>query len=248
MRFKVRRWRIRMKVDIIFTADDIKRERIEGRSVVVIDVLRATSVMVTAIARGVEEIHVFREVEEVFEAASGVEGAILCGERRGLKVEGFDYGNSPLEYGEEVAGRRMYMTTSNGTKALVGSSSGRRVFAGSFLNLDAVIKRLIEEGEDVAVVCAGTDGEFSLDDALCAGMIAEGIARGGREVHLTDSALAMRGIALGCADPREKLAGSRHYSYLESIDFHEDLNYCLSLNSFDIVPEYRKGVVRVVKP
>ncbi len=234
-----------MKVDIIFTADDIKQEKIEGRSVVVIDVLRATSVMVTAIARGVEEIHVFREVEEVFEAGAGKEGAILCGERRGLKVEGFHYGNSPLEYGEEIAGRRMYMTTSNGTKALVGSGRGKRVFAGSFLNLHAVVKRILDEGEDVVVVCAGTDGEFSLDDALCAGMIADGIVGSGREVQLTDSALAMRGLALGCSDPRDGLVGSRHYSYLESIDFHEDLSYCLSLNLFNIVPEYREGVVRL---
>lgn len=233
-----------MKVDVIFTADDIRREKIEGRSVVVIDVLRATSVMVTAIARGVEEIHVFRDVEEVFEAGKGVGGAILCGERKGLKVEGFDYGNSPLEYGEEAAGKRMYMTTSNGTKALVGSGSGKKVFAGGFLNLDAVVERVLEEGEDVAVVCAGTDGEFSLDDALCAGMIVDGIAGSGREVHLSDSALAVKGIALGCTDPRDGLVGSRHYSYLESIGFHEDLHYCLSLNILNIVPEYREGVVR----
>ncbi len=233
-----------MKVDIIFTADDIRRERIEGRNIVVIDVLRATSVMVTAIARGVEEIHVFRDVEEVFEAARGRKDTILCGERRGLKVEGFHYGNSPLEYGEEVEGKKMYMTTSNGTKALVGSSNGRRVFAGSFLNLDAVVRRVLEEDEDLVVVCAGTDGEFSLDDALCAGMIAEGIAQGKREVSFTDSALAMRAIAMGCREPKDKLAGSRHYSYLESIDFHEDLNYCLTLNLYDIVPEYREGVVK----
>ncbi|GLI56543.1 putative 2-phosphosulfolactate phosphatase [Propionigenium maris DSM 9537] len=233
-----------MKVDIIFTADDIKREKIEGRNIVVIDVLRATSVMVTAMARGVEEIHVFKDVEEVFEAGRGRVDAILCGERRGLKVEGFHYGNSPLEYGEEIEGKRMYMTTSNGTKALVGSNSGRRVFTGSFLNLDAVVKRVLEEDEDLVVVCAGTDGEFSLDDALCAGMIAEGIAQKKREAEFTDSALAMRDIALGCREPKDRLAGSRHYSYLESIDFHEDLDYCLSLNLYDIVPEYREGVVR----
>jgi len=234
-----------MKVDVVFTADDIREEKIEGKNVVVIDVLRATSVMVTALARGVEEIHVFKGVEEVFEAGRGQKEAILCGERRGVKVEGFDYGNSPLEYGEEVAGKKMYMTTSNGTKALVGSTKGRRVFTGSFLNLDAVVKKVLDEEEDLVAVCAGTDGEFSLDDALCAGMLVDGVVGAIAGAELTDSAIAVRRIAMGSQEPKVSLKGSGHYSYLESIDFHEDLDYCLSLNLYDIVPEYRGGVVRV---
>lgn len=233
-----------MRVDVVFTADNIDEKKIEGRTVVVIDVLRATSVMITAIARGVEEIHVFRDVEEVFEAGKNAEKAILCGERKGLKVEGFHYGNSPLEYKDEVAGKRMYMTTSNGTRALVGSSSGEKVFVGAFINLDAVVEKLVDEGRDTVLVCAGTDGEFSLDDALCAGMIAEGIAEKTNRAQPTDSAIAMMGLAKTSGGVEESLKGSRHYSYLKAINFCEDLNYCLSLNLYDTVPEYSGGVVR----
>lgn len=76
-------------------------------------------------------------------------------------------------------------------------------------------------------------------------MLVDGVVGGIAGVDLTDSAIAVSGIAMGCQEPKESLIGSRHYSYLESIDFHEDLDYCLSLNHYDIVPEYRGGVVRV---
>lgn len=233
-----------MKIDVVFAAKDVERERVEGRSVVVIDVLRATSVMITALAQGAAEIRVFERVEDTVEAGKKDDEGVLCGERKGLKIEGFHYGNSPLEYGREIEGKRMYMTTSNGTKALVRSESAEKILIGGFLNLDAVAAELLKDERDLVIVCAGTDGEYSLDDCLCAGMIIDGIAKR-REVSLTDAALGLRALTLAGSDPYEVLRGSKHYSYLEKLGYEEDLEYCLQVNRYDLVPVYREGLVGV---
>lgn len=231
-----------MRLDVIFTADEIRKERIEGKNIVVIDVLRATTVMITALARGVKRIHVFEDTEDVVKNSKGIEGAILCGERRGLKVEGFHYGNSPLEYGSEVDGKTMYMTTSNGTKALVRSDRGSKVFIGAFINLQAVVEKVLEEDRDTVIVCAGTDGEFTMDDSLCAGTIVKKICEN-REVTLTDAALMVRRLASSGEGINRVLEGSKHYNYLKKIGFQKDLEYCLTPDTFSTVPCYRDGIV-----
>ncbi len=232
-----------MRIDVVFTADSIKSEDVKEKNVVVIDVLRATSVMVTALSKGVDRIYVFESVADTFNNSKGVSNAILCGERNGLKVDGFNYGNSPLEYGDEVKNKIMYMTTSNGTKALIRSEAGYKVFIGSFLNLDSVIEKIIIEDRDTVIACAGTDGEFTMDDSLCAGIMVKKIFEK-CHVQLTDSAIAMKAIASASNDVTQTLKGSKHYSYLENIGFKKDLEYCLSLNRFKNVPEYKNGVIK----
>lgn len=128
-----------MKIDVIFTADDVKIEKIKDKNVVIIDVLRATSVISAALFKGVKKIYVFESLYETVENFKKATNAILCGERKGLKIDGFDYGNSPLEYGDEVRNKIMFMTTSNGTKALRKSDAGHKVFIGSFLNINSVV-------------------------------------------------------------------------------------------------------------
>ena len=231
-----------MKLDVIFTADEIREEKIDGKNIVVIDVLRATTVMITALAKGVKRIHVFEDTEDVIESSQGIEEAILCGERKGLKVEGFHYGNSPLEYGSDVEGKIMYMTTSNGTKALVRSDRGNKIFIGAFINLQAVVEKILEEDSDTVIVCAGTDGEFTMDDSLCAGTMIKKICER-KEVSLTDAALAVRGLTSSEKGIHRILEESKHYTYLKKIGFQKDLEYCLTSDTFDTVPCYRDGVV-----
>lgn len=108
-----------MRIDIIDVAGNITQEKVKGKTVIIIDVLRATSVMTTALANGVKAIYPYKDIESVLKNSKLDKNPLLCGERKGLKIEGFDCGNSPLEYPRElVEGRNMYMTTSNGTRAI----------------------------------------------------------------------------------------------------------------------------------
>ncbi len=233
-----------MNIDVIFSASDVEDNLVEGKVAVVIDVLRATSVMVTAFENEVKDIRVFEGIDEVKKAYKGSENFIICGERKGIKVEGFDYGNSPLEYDGKVKGKSMYMTTSNGTKAIVRSSIAKTVLIGAYLNLDAVVERIAELGADLVIVCAGTDGEYSLDDSLCAGMIIERLKKK-IDIKLTDRGISVLKLAESSKGIHETLRGSKHYSYLEKIGFLEDLNFCLSVNKSRKVPIYSNDMITI---
>lgn len=158
-----------MRVHVAFTPD----EAAEAPTGVVIDVIRATSTICQALASGYERVYCAAEVEEARALAGGLEGAVLGGERKAVKIPGFDLGNSPSEY-VEPQGRAVVMSTTNGTRAIV-TAAGRceRVLVASLLNLAVVVAAAAAHGEDVAVFCAGVQGAFTLDDAYVAGRIAE---------------------------------------------------------------------------
>ena len=150
---------------------------LRGGVAVVVDVLRATTVMVHALASGVEAIIPCLEIAEAREAAAklGPGRAILGGERQGMPIEGFDFGNSPASYTPEVCrGKTLVMTTTNGTRAIHASREADRVLIGAFANLKAtlrVCRSSYDAGMPIHVVCAGTDGLVSLEDTLLAGAI-----------------------------------------------------------------------------
>ena len=134
-----------MKVDVIISADDIKEEKIKDKNVVVIDVLRATSVMVTALKNGCNEVIPVKEIEEALEIVNNNKDAyVLGGERQGIKIKDFNLSNSPLEYTEaEVKGKTVVMTTTNGTKAIKNSEAAGRIFIAALINGEAVAKKLL---------------------------------------------------------------------------------------------------------
>ena len=230
-----------MNVNVVFSADQVTKNDVEGKIIVVIDVLRATSVMITAMKNGAKEIRPFREVDELLSYTKDMKNILKCGERRGIKIKGFDLGNSPLEYKREIVnGKTICMTTSNGTNALVKSSSGKKILIGSFLNLDSLCQKINEIDQDTVIVCAGTDGKFSLDDSLCAGEIIKRL----NYKTLSDSARAMYMIASIPETIENKLRKSSHYSFLIKIGETEDLKPCLSTNSKNIVLEYSNGTIK----
>ncbi len=148
---------------------------LRGGVAVVIDVLRATTTMIHALAAGADAIRPCGEVDEARQlAASLPEGsAILAGERQGLPIEGFDLGNSPAACTPEVcSGRTVVMTTTNGTRAILASLGADRVLVAAFVNRKATLEALIADGRPVHIVCAGTDGLISLEDSMLAGAIA----------------------------------------------------------------------------
>ena len=236
-----------MIIDVIDTAGNITEDRIKGKTVVIIDVLRATSVMTTALANGVNAIYPYKDIESVIENSKKDSNPLLCGERKGLKIDGFDCGNSPLEYPhEKVAGRTMYMTTSNGTRAIENCAKyASRIYIGAFLNLEAIANRIVEDGEDVVLVCSGTNDNFSFDDALCAGEIIKRVVAKDSSVKCTDISLALKFIADRSVDIPTTLKGCKHFEYLKSIGFEGDMDHCFTMDKYSIVPEYKDGVIRV---
>ena len=168
-----------MRIEVFFAAAEVDPGAMVGRTALVIDVLRATSTMIEALANGARSIYPTESSEEAIRliGSLGREGTLLCGERLGLAPEGFDLGNSPLECtSHRVSKKQLVMTTTNGTRAFVAAQAADRVVAVALLNLKAAAKTAAE-AEDVAVICAGREDQFSLEDAICAGQLVRRITK-----------------------------------------------------------------------
>ena len=216
--------------------------------VVVIDVLRATSSMVEALVNGAQGVYPAPSTEEAIKLASslGREDTILCGEARGLKVEGFDLGNSPGEFSpERVAGKRLVMSTSNGTRAFSLVDDAVSVLACSFMNLSAVASAAME-ADSIVVVCAGMEGLFSLDDAVCAGALVQSIRTAAKvEVDLNDAAMGAVEMALTFRVNAHFLASTSTGRRLMEMGLREDLEVCAEIDRHSVVPEMDDRVIQL---
>lgn len=233
-----------MNIDIIISADDIKEEKIKGKSIVVIDILRATSVITTAINNGCTEVIPVIKIEEALEKVKhNRENYILGGERKALKIEGFDCSNSPLEYEQKVVkDKTLVITTSNGTRAIKGSLSAKDILIGALINGKAVSEKLISLKNDVVIVNSGTDGQFSIDDFICSGYIINCIAKN-EEVKLTDIAEVAK--YLYDKNPNMELTSeAKHFKRLMSLGLADDLEYCYKKDIVNIVPQYKDGIIK----
>jgi 2-phosphosulfolactate phosphatase len=166
-------------------------EQLVGKTLVVIDVLRATTTIVHALAAGAREVIPCLEIDEALETAQAKGAlAVLGGERGGRKIAGFHLGNSPLEYTPDVVGgKSVVFTTTNGTRAMMRCRAAGRVLIGAFSNFSALCGELSDD-EQIEIICAGTDGEVTREDTLLAGAIVDELSRsaGGEEIELNDQA------------------------------------------------------------
>lgn len=213
-----------------------------GDLIIVVDVLRCTSTIVTALANGAKEIIPVKSLKEAKRRHAENPDYLLAGERGGLKPPGFDLGNSPLEYTrEKVLGKTIVLTTTSGTKALENSRGAKWVLVGSFLNLNAVSERAlsiaVSEGVDICIVQSGTDGKFSLEDFICAGAIINSLTRG--NVNLSDMAkAALLGFKHVENDLYVNIMRSEHSMRLIRLGFMEDIKFSCQMNLFPITPLY----------
>lgn len=226
-----------MKIDIIISVDDIKKEKIKDKTVIVIDMLRATSVIVTALANDCREVIPVTDVEEAKALAKGNrEEFLLGGERNSVLIEGFDFSNSPLDYTEEVAkDKTLIITTTNGTKAIHGALGARDILIGAMINAEAVAKKAIELNNDLVIINAGTHGEFSKDDFICSGYIIDCILKT-TSAKLSDIASTAHYIYTQNKDIHSFICTASHYGFLMNLGLEEDIKYCCKKDIIDIAP------------
>jgi len=238
-----------MTIDVYFSPVEVEEASLEGRTAVVIDVIRATTCMVEAMANGARGIFPTLHPENAIKLASdlGREDTLLCGERKGLKIEGFDLGNSPGEFTSEVVGgKQLVMSTTNGTRALLAVEDAAKVLAASFMNLSSVARALVDT-EELVVVCAGRQDRFSLDDALCAGVLIRKVLEGKKSVPLLDVEPVLNDGARVVLDLAEKYTPNEAFlrstlagKVLKEVGLDGDLALCASLDRHNLVTEMKE--------
>ncbi|QNF34890.1 2-phosphosulfolactate phosphatase [Adhaeribacter swui] len=221
-------------LDVCFSPELIHLYDLKGRVVVVVDILRATSSMVTGLAHGLEKIIPVSTLAECQQFAS--KGYLTAAERDGKKAEDFDLGNSPFSYMEDfVKGKTLAMTTTNGTHAIRLSLAADKVVVGAFLNVSSVAAYLVEQQKDVLVVCAGWKGKFNLEDTLFAGALAHKLQ--GLFESENDATLAAYHLyETAKSDLPLYLSKASHVQRLKNLNITKDITFCLQQDVYDIVP------------
>ncbi|WP_400193840.1 2-phosphosulfolactate phosphatase [Hymenobacter sp. B81] len=221
-------------VDICFSPELLPLYSLQGKVAVIVDILRATSSIVTALANGVTHVFAVAELAEC-QALGRQHSCLTAAERDGRQAEGFDLGNSPFGYLDgalDVRGRAVVISTTNGTQALRRSLAADEVVIGAFLNLQAVADFARRQQKDVLVVCAGWKGMFCLEDTVFAGALAEELAAD-FDVSSADATLAARHLwQQAQADLPAYLLQSSHVRRLNSLEAHKDFEFCLRLNEY----------------
>lgn len=237
-----------MKVIVYPTRNYIEERDIKDKVAVVIDVLRATSTIITALYNGCKEVIPTDEIEEAVRLSKNYEKGsfILGGERNAEKIEGFHLSNSPYEYSrEQVENKTVLITTTNGTRAITKAAYAKEVVLASFINITAVCDYIQALGQDIVIVCAGTEGKFSADDVLAAGALIYGLHKKNIPLELDDLGLTAKFMYEHSRDNLHGvLSQTTHYSRLKKLGLERDLEDCLKLDTASIVPIYSDGIVR----
>lgn len=239
-----------MKINVLLLPLGVDDLYFKDKTTVVIDVLRASSTIITALNNGAKEITPVSGIESAVKLSGGMFGGhtLLCGERNAKKIDGFALGNSPLEFTKElVENKSIVLFTTNGTKALVKSKFSENLFVGSFLNLNFLTNHLLKLNNDIEIVCAGSSNKFSLEDALCAGFICDKILQREKETVLTDSAKAVVVLKKKYGQNIvETLKESEHGKFLIENGFENDIEYCAQNSIIDLIPYYNNGSIKIL--
>jgi len=240
-----------MNINVVMSPTNVDELHFSGKTTVVVDVLRATTTIITALMNGAKEIVPVGSVEFAMKASSNMFGGqtLICGERNAKKIDGFNLGNSPLEFTNDViGGKSLVLFTTNGTKAIVKAKYSDEVIIASFLNISAVAKYLVELNKPFEILCAGKNNSFCLEDTVFAGKLIAEILTQTEDVELTDSGLASVAIAKTFGKNLKKMfAESEHGKFLIESGFEEDLKYCAKLNVTEDIPVFASSVVKILQ-
>jgi 2-phosphosulfolactate phosphatase len=235
-----------MRVDVFFTPQEVGAADVANRVVAVVDVLRASTSIAVALENGARAVIPLANSEEVVSRAKNLARSEvrLAGERRSQAISGFDYGNSPLEFSKEnVDGKTILMSTTNGTNAILAVQGARDVIIASYVNFSAVLSMLraaIRGDTDVAIVCAGQEKHFSLEDSACAGRFVQHITEKHSKTEINDAAQAAMLIDKKFGASLKRLfKASTHGATLAEAGFGDDLELCAEVDSYSVVPVYQ---------
>ena len=244
-----------MKIDLSFSAGQFDDLQLRDKNIVVLDVLRASSTITVALNNGAREVIPVASIESAVKISGSLFGEVTLrgGERNGKMIEGFNLGNSPLEYSESaVKGKSIIYCTTNGSVALAKSRYARALIVGSFLNLTTVVEFVKEENKDFLFICAGrinTIGYFSLEDAVCAGMMIQKLMKvESLELNLSDSAKAAHALYKTFGRSILKmLKTSEHGKFLAEIGYADDLKICAAVDSVPVLPVQIENKIKLKK-
>jgi len=235
-----------------------------GGTVVVIDVLRASTTIIYALDAGAREVVPCLEIADARKLAEQLpfDEIVLGGEREGILIDGFDLGNSPEDYTpDRVEGKTVIFTTTNGTRAMIHARMADEVLIGAFVNAGAIVDRLMNR-EKVCIVCAGTDGRISEDDALVAGLLVDRLQRRGGIVYqqnaqaITAREFWLNAFALPQALGAEPLAAERLAGELRktlgaqnllALEMDADILAAAQIDRFDLVPRLDPQTFRITR-
>jgi 2-phosphosulfolactate phosphatase len=236
-----------VKIDVVYAPNAVSPADLAGRTVVVVDVLRATTTIAVALANGAKAVLPAASTDEALRIAQNLErdAVVLAGERKSVRIPGFALGNSPSEFGPDaVAGKTIVMTTSNGTAALIAAQGAREIIAGAAVNFTTVVDRAraaLEQHGDVVILCAGGDKQFALEDAFAAGRLTKALLPEGglRRVTVNDGAVAALELARHYGDRWVRaLRASAHGRELVELGFRADLETCAAQDTHPVLPLY----------
>jgi 2-phosphosulfolactate phosphatase len=222
-----------VRVDVAFTPDEAGA----APTGIVIDVIRATSTICQALASGYERVFCTAEIEEAQALREELGEGVLGGERKAVRIPGFELGNSPREYLEPLAGT-LVLSTTNGTRAVVAAAQrSDRVLVASLLNLGAVVEEVRGVGKDAVVVCAGVQGTLALDDAYVAGRIVELL--GWKRTDASEAAARLAGT-WGGAEEAFRASKSGRNLLENAPELEEDILFCAHESVLEVVPRLRE--------
>ncbi|MBD1379983.1 2-phosphosulfolactate phosphatase [Metabacillus arenae] len=225
-----------MRIETVSTVEEITTEHVNGRTVIVIDVLRASSTMVTALTSGFDSITPVGTVNEAFALQS--KNTVLAGEWHCEKIDGFDYNNSPTVIRKkDHTGKHLVLTTTNGTKAVEKAAKADMLLIGCFLNATACITEALVQNGDITIYCAGSRNEFALEDGLAAGLMVHLAKKQAPSIETCDFSKAMEACFLQLSKGLPDLlftttTGKR----LTSHNYTDDIKYCGQIDILQIVP------------
>ena len=235
------------KIDVFSTAFSLQEEVARGKTIVVIDVLRASSTIVTALGNKAKGVVPVADMGEAHKIAQNLDASqyLLCGERDGKKIEGYHLGNSPQEYTEDaVGGKTLIFNTTNGTKAIARSVGAESVIIGSFLNLGAVVEELKASEGEILLLCAGWKNRLSLEDMLCAGKMVHELAGGQLPETASDGAKVAFVLYERFANDIEGvIMSSNHAQRLKNLVDGSDISFCSQVNTTNVLPVLKEGII-----
>ncbi len=244
-----------MRLDVFFTPNQVKPIETAGRLVLIVDVLRASTTVATALGNGARTVIPVEGADEVILRSKEFARSqiLLAGEQKMYAIAGFDIGNSPQAFTKEVVeGKTILITTTNGTRTLLGVQNARDIVIASYVNFSAVLammKVAASSNTDIAIICAGEEGSFTLEDSACAGRYVRAIPKRADSIQTNDAAAASVVIEKKYGDNIAKVfKESSHGQALQSAGFGDDLAAAAQVDSYPVVPIYQDRQITKLGP